>query len=92
MTLTVRIATALTAFLVTAVPLAAQAPPQDPTAGGATAQEDKAVPQDGRPITLQHFRPMDQRGINMFETPKDPGVEYTGFKVDFGAAFASQVQ
>ena len=41
---------------------------------------------------LQHFRPLDQRGLNVFETPKDPGVEYTGFKLDFGAAFASQVQ
>src|SRR5687767_15118588 len=46
----------------------------------------------GRPITIQHFRPQDQRGINMFETSKEPGVEYTGFKIDFGAAFTSQVQ
>jgi hypothetical protein len=45
-----------------------------------------------RAITMQHFRPYDQRGINVFETPKDPGVEYTGFKLDFGAAFTSQVQ
>ena len=28
----------------------------------------------------------------MFETSKDPGVEYTGFKLDWGAAFTSQVQ
>src|SRR5206468_10915154 len=27
-----------------------------------------------------------------FETSKDPGVEFTGFKFDFGAAFTSQVQ
>ena len=45
-----------------------------------------------RPITMQHFRPLDRRGINMFEAPKDPGVEYTGFKLDWGAAFTSQVQ
>jgi hypothetical protein len=41
---------------------------------------------------MQHFRPQDQRGVNVFETPKIPGVEYTGFKLDFGAAFASQFQ
>ena len=28
----------------------------------------------------------------MFETTKEPGVEFTGFKLDFGAAFTSQVQ
>jgi hypothetical protein len=45
-----------------------------------------------RTITMQHFRPLDRRGINMYETPKEPGVEYTGFKLDWGAAFTSQVQ
>jgi hypothetical protein len=45
-----------------------------------------------RKITMQHFRPVDRRGINMFETPKEPGVEYTGFKLDWNAAFTSQVQ
>jgi hypothetical protein len=45
-----------------------------------------------RQITMQHFRPVDRRGINMFETPKDPGVEYKGFKLDWNAAFTSQVQ
>ncbi len=44
------------------------------------------------PIELQNFRPIDQRGINMFETPKDPGVEYTGFKLNWGAAFTQQLQ
>jgi len=46
----------------------------------------------GRPITMQYFRPQDKRGINTFETTKDPGVAFTGFKVDFGAAFTSQMQ
>jgi polyisoprenoid-binding protein YceI len=44
------------------------------------------------PITLQHVRPNDQRGINVFEAPKDDGVPYTGFKVSFGAAFTQQFQ
>src|SRR6185436_15974899 len=46
----------------------------------------------GRPIVIQYYRPLDQRGTNVFETTKEPGVEYTGFKLDFGAAFTSQVQ
>ena len=47
---------------------------------------------NGRPITMQYFRAQDKRGINVFETTKDPGVEFTGFKLDFDAAFTSQVQ
>jgi hypothetical protein len=46
----------------------------------------------GRPVTMQYYRAVDQRGINVFETTKDPGVEYTGFKLDINAAFTSQVQ
>jgi hypothetical protein len=44
------------------------------------------------PIVLQHFRPFDKRGLNVFEPPKDEGVAYTGFKIDFGAAFTQQFQ
>jgi hypothetical protein len=89
----VRIATALGALLVFTAPLAAQAPAPDPAAGGqATAQEEEKKDEPGRTITMQYFRPMDQRGINVFETTKEAGAEYTGFKVDFNAAFTSQVQ
>ena len=56
------------------------------------AQEEEKTDEPGRTITMQYFRPLDQRGINVFETTKEPGVEYTGFKVDFNAAFTSQVQ
>ena len=93
------IAAALTA-LALAVPAAAQeATP--PAEGSGTKVEDPKTettpPADGnwlkdREITMQHYRPMDRRGINMFETPKEPGVEYKGFKLDWGAAFTSQVQ
>ncbi len=91
---TFRIAAALAALLLTAAPLAAQAPPAEPatSAPAAAPQDSAAVPDEGRRIVMQHFKPNDQRGLNMFETPKAPGVEYTGFKVDFGAAFTSQVQ
>src|SRR5688500_15122192 len=45
-----------------------------------------------QPIELQNFRPLDQRGINVFETPKEAGVEYTGFRLNWGAAFTQQMQ
>jgi hypothetical protein len=93
---TLRIAAAFSTLLICAAPLAAQAPPEENTSGATTAakeeQEEKAREQKRRPITMQHFRAVDQRGINVFETPKEPGVEYTGFKLDFNAAFTSQVQ
>jgi hypothetical protein len=92
---TLRIAATCGALLMAAAPLYAQAPPADPAGGSTATQEEKTTTRDkyqGRPITMQHFRPLDQRGLNMFETPKEPGVEYSGFKIDFGGAFASQVQ
>ena len=87
--------------LATAAPAVAQAPPTPPETEAATPAPEKEKTDDkdrqesftkGRPIVMQHFRPYDKRGINMFETPKEPGAEYTGFKLDFGAAFTSQVQ
>jgi hypothetical protein len=43
-------------------------------------------------IVIQHIRPQDQRGLNVFEPPKDDGVPYTGFRLDWGAAFTQQMQ
>jgi hypothetical protein len=46
----------------------------------------------GRSISMQYFRAVDKRGLNVFETTKTPGAEFGGFKLDFNAAFTSQVQ
>jgi hypothetical protein len=79
----------------------AQDTPTDPPAtagtGDKTEQEGKVASaieawKNGRPATIQYLRPQDKRGLNVFETTKNPGVEFTGFKIDFGAAFTSQVQ
>ncbi|HKH91895.1 MAG TPA: hypothetical protein VKA54_08830, partial [Gemmatimonadaceae bacterium] len=40
----------------------------------------------------QHMRALDQRGLNVFESPKEPGAAYTGFKLSWGGAFAQQFQ
>ena len=45
-----------------------------------------------KPTLIQHRRPADQRGVNVFEPPKNDPVAYTGFKIDFGAAFTQQFQ
>jgi hypothetical protein len=100
------IATALMTLLVAGGPVAADAEEENtapPAAATATeeATETAAATEEagavenifkGRDIHLQYFRPADMRGLNTFETTKEPGVEYTGFKLDFGAAFTSQVQ
>ncbi len=45
-----------------------------------------------RSTEIQYYRPTDQRGINVFESPKEPGVAYTGFKLSVGGAFTQQFQ
>ena len=45
-----------------------------------------------KPIVIQHLRPADQRGLNVFEPPKNDAIPYTGFRLDFGAAFTQQFQ
>src|SRR5690349_17640491 len=106
MTRTLRFATVLAGLLAIAAPAWAQDPGTTPATGGTTAaatdpktddQEQKAKDaldawKKGRPQTIQYLRAQDKRGLNVFETTKEPGVEFTGFKLDFGAAFTSQVQ
>jgi hypothetical protein len=105
MKLTLRSALALTATLAMTGPAAAQQTSEATARARESAAVAAAAPTEaeaaaaaesawkkGRPITIQYYRPLDQRGSNVFETTKEPGVEYTGFKLDFGAAFTSQVQ
>jgi hypothetical protein len=43
-------------------------------------------------VEVENYRPEDKRGINVFEAPKDGSVPYTGFKLQWGAAFTQQFQ
>jgi hypothetical protein len=106
MKLTFRFATALTALLALTSPVAAQqlsenaAGSTEPAAVSATSNAEtdteaaaaEASWKQGRPMTVQYLRPQDKRGINVFETTKEPGAEFKGFRLDFGAAFTSQLQ
>ena len=62
----------------------------DTTGTPAATAKKKALLQ--KQIVIQNYRPVDQRGINMFEAPKEAGAPWTGFKLDFGAAFTQQYQ
>lgn len=42
--------------------------------------------------SIANFRHYDQRGINVFETPKQNNSVYTGLKVKLGAGFTQQFQ
>lgn len=43
-------------------------------------------------IEIEHLRPRDQRGLNVFEPPKEDTVPFTNLKIGFGAAFTQQFQ
>ena len=45
-----------------------------------------------RDSVIQHFRPYTQRGINVFEPPKDDGTTFDGPALKIGAAFTQQFQ
>ncbi|HKG94724.1 MAG TPA: hypothetical protein VKA84_22615 [Gemmatimonadaceae bacterium] len=45
-----------------------------------------------RAIDMQYFRAQDQRGVNVFETPKEPGAAFDGFRLSWGAAFLQTFQ
>ena len=97
-------AAALSAVLMFSTPGAAQTTTSQASEASTSAdtprkadekkEDAKGVPDflRERPIAMRYFRPVDRRGINMFETPKEAGAEYNGFKLDWNAAFTSQVQ
>ena len=84
------------AALTSATPALAQqggpAAPTDSTTPTAKAPEKGAAALLAPAIDIQHLRPNDQRGINVFEAPKADKVPFTGFRLNFGAAFTQQFQ
>jgi hypothetical protein len=91
------------AALLSAAPARAQATTQlamsrdttpaarDTTTAATPAPERSAVSMVQK-IEIRRYRAPDQRGINVFEAPKNDGVPYTGFKLNLGAAFTQQFQ
>jgi hypothetical protein len=58
------------------------------------AEAQNTVPSDSlvQPVIIRYWRAQDQRGINVFETTKEPGAAYKGFAMQWGAAFTQQFQ
>ncbi|HEX6598160.1 MAG TPA: hypothetical protein VF034_02485 [Gemmatimonadaceae bacterium] len=90
----------LIATLAGAVPAAAQTVQVASAKGADTAMTDstpaKPVAKPMRiaapPIEIQHMRAPDQRGLNVFESPKEETVPFEGFKLNWGGAFTQQYQ
>ena len=61
-------------------------------AASADSSPAKAEPSNVQPMLIQRLRPVDSRGINVYEAPKNDGIPYTGFKLGWGAAFTQQFQ
>ena len=89
-----------TALLAVAMPLSAQdaTPARTPDAAAPAAKTDSTAPAKVTAsmlvpaLEIQHLRPADQRGINVFEAPKETDIPFTGFKLNWGAAFTQQFQ
>jgi hypothetical protein len=45
-----------------------------------------------QPISIQHIRPMDQRGVNMYEPSKHDTVTFQGTRLVFGGSFRQDFQ
>ena len=43
-------------------------------------------------MEINHIRPADMRGLNVFESPKESEVPFTGFALSFGGAFTQEFQ
>lgn len=70
------------------LPIAGTGTATKPTQSDASAAAAALLPT----IEIQHLRPRDQRGINVFEAPKDDTVPFTNLKIGLGAAFTQQFQ
>jgi hypothetical protein len=67
--------------------------------GTTSASSDSSAKKDSpqkvslyRPLEINHIRPADQRGVNVFESPKNDEVPFTGFALSFGGAFTQEFQ
>ena len=76
-------------------PAMAQNGASSPPPAAAAESTTKAAPAKVslyRPMEIQHIRPADQRGVNVFESPKDDEVAFNGFTLSFGGAFTQEFQ
>ena len=68
------------------------APTMQTAATDAPTVAKPAAPSLERKSGIQYLRSQSQSGTNVFETTKIAGAEFDGFRVDWGAAFTTQIQ
>jgi hypothetical protein len=90
----VRVAFATAVIAALALPAAAQeSTSTDTTTLAANPAAPPVTPRALlRSVSLSHFRPHDARALAQFEPPKPEGAPYTGFRLEWGAAFTQQFQ
>jgi len=94
-------------FILAALTAAAPAFAQQPVIQAGAARDSAAAVEDTLPTKqsasrlpryiapasqIQYMRYADQRGVNVFESPKEAGAPFTGLKLSWGGAFAQQYQ
>ena len=94
-------------FIIAALAAAAPVLAQQPVRVASTVRADTSVTTDSAPpapkkartarfespaVEIQHMRAPDQRGLNVYESPKDEGAPFNGFKLTWGGAFTQQFQ
>ncbi|HWH50221.1 MAG TPA: hypothetical protein VN651_01660 [Gemmatimonadaceae bacterium] len=94
-----RMSVAIVIASVFASALAAQQPTNGDSTKPAAARPDSVAKKPApaavslyRPFEINHIRPADQRGINVYESPKEDQVPFTGFALSFGGAFTQEFQ
>jgi hypothetical protein len=83
----------IAASVAVAVPLAAQSTVStSQSAIPATAAAESSATASFPVIEIEHLRPRDVRGVNVFEAPKTDTIPFTNMKLGLGAAFTQQFQ
>jgi len=86
----------LAALLISASSMAATSQtndaPKTPTSSDSSVKKESAKVNLYRPLEIDRIRPADQRGINMFEAPKESSVRFNGFALSFGGSFTQEFQ
>jgi hypothetical protein len=76
----------------TVAPTEVTTPPADTMKTKVEKKETSSFFSTAPKVEIQHIRPTDMRGLNVYEPPKEEGVPYTGFKLNWGAGFTQQFQ
>ena len=76
----------------TALALDSVPAPKKPDSTVAAPKAPRLPRYEAPAIEIQHIRAPDQRGLNVYESPTEETVPFTGFRLSWGGAFTQQFQ